>query len=146
MVRSIGAEDYILPKPLTFKEDMDLFEAIHHLLENKVTGATVVNNNNEIVGVISELDCLNAIIDGAYYGDNGGKRVGQYMTREVETIDHISDLDILDIAKKMVDGRRRRFPVVKNGKFAGQVSTRSILQAFKDFVREHDPKEDSILE
>jgi len=146
MLKAIGAEDYILKNPLTFSEDTDLFRAIHLLLENKVTGATVVNVNNEIVGVISELDCLEAIIDGAYYGDISGKKVGHYMTKGVQSIDGIADLDILHIAKMMIDGKRRRFPVTKNGKFAGQVSTRSILQAVKDFVSEHDPKENSPLE
>lgn len=146
MLKTIGAEDYILKNPLTFTENTDLFRAIHLLLEKKVTGATVINDNNEIVGVISELDCLEAIIDGAYYGEIAGKKVGHYMTKQVQSIDSIGDLDILDIAKMMIDGKRRRFPVVKHGKFVGQVSTRSILQAVKDFVSEHDPKEDSKLE
>lgn len=145
MIKAIGAENYMSVNPLTFFEDTDLFEAIHLLLERKVTGATVIDSDNNVVGVISELDCLKAIIDGAYYGDVGGK-VGQYMTRQVQSIDNVRDMDILAIAKIMIDGNRRRFPVMKDGKFAGQVSARSILQAVKDFVSDHDPSEDSPFE
>jgi len=145
MIKAIGAEDYMSKNPLTFSEDTDLFEAIHLLLERKLTGATVVNDKQEVVGVISEIDCLKAILDGAYYGQVGGT-VGQFMTREVQAIEYIEDHDILDIAKMMLDGKRRRIPVVTDGKFRGQVSARSILQAVKDFVANHDPSEDSSFE
>lgn len=145
MIKAIGVEDYMSVNPLTFSEDTDLFDAIHSLLERKVTGATVIDSDNKVVGVISELDCLKAIIDGAYYGDVGGK-VGQFMTRQVQSLDNVRDMDILAIAKIMIDGNRRRFPIVKDGKFVGQVSARSILQAVKDFVATHDPSEDSPFE
>ncbi len=145
MIHSIDAESYIIGNPVTFYEDTDLFQAIHVLLEQKLTGATVINYDNEIIGVISELDCLKAILDGAYYGQVGGS-VGDYMTRSVQTIEHSEGLDILAVAKLMIDGKRRRLPIVAGGKFIGQVSCRSILQAVKDFVAEHDPSEDSVVE
>lgn len=145
MIHSIDAESYITENPVTFTEDTDLFQAIHILLEQKLTGATVVNKDQEIIGVISELDCLKAILDGAYYGQVGGS-VGTYMTRQVQAIEHSDGLDILAVAKLMIDGKRRRLPIVANGKFIGQVSCRSILQAVKDFVAEHDPSEDSLAE
>ncbi len=144
MIHSIDAESYIAEYPVTFKEDTDLFQAIHVLLEQKISGASVINNDNQVIGIISELDCLKAILDGAYYGQVGGT-VGDYMTRQVECIDSADNLDILAVAKMMIDGRRRRFPLVANGKFKGQVSCRTILQAVKDFVAEHDPSEDSVI-
>jgi hypothetical protein len=42
----------------------------------------------------------------------------------------------------MLTKRHRRTPVIINGKFAGQISARSILQAFKDSLMDHDKTED----
>lgn len=145
MQNRVDADKYLSKSPLTFFENTDLFDAIHQLLERKVSGATVINERNEIIGVVSELDCLKAILDQVYHGQSTGL-VGDIMTRDVQKISNIMELDILAIAHKMITENHRRFPVEIDGKFAGQVSTRSILQAAKDFVREHDRKEDSRFE
>lgn len=145
MIKSIGAADCMAANPVVVKESTDLFEAIHLLLANKVTGLTVVDDNQQVIGVLSELDCLQAILDGSYYGDVGGT-VGQFMTREVQALDNIDNMDILEVAKLMIAGKRRRFPVIRNGKFIGQVTCRSVLQRVKDFVGTHNPKENSQVE
>lgn len=139
MFRSINAKDYMTRDPVVFKTNTDLFEAIHIILERKITGATVLNDSNEVVGMMSEMDCLKAILDGSYYGTVGGT-VGDYMTKEVFTVQ--DEMDITSVAKVILDNKRRRIPVVDNGKFIGQLSCRSILQAIKDFDSPHDPSED----
>ncbi len=145
MIRSITAEDYKSKNPITFKENDDLFKAIHTLLELKISGATVVNDNNEVVGVISELDCLKAILEGSYYGNAGGT-VKDFMTSDPECLDADKEHDLITVAQQMIKGKRRRLPLVRDGKFVGQVSCRSLLQAVKSFVSEHDPAEDAIHE
>ena len=145
MIKSISASEYMIKSPVTLTDDTDLFDAIHVILEKKLTGVTIVNANNEVVGVLSELDCLKAILDGSYYGEVGGK-VSQFMTATVQTLENVDNIDVLEVAKIMIEGKRRRLPVVENGQFKGQVSCRSILQAVKDFVGAHDPSENSIHE
>ena len=49
---------------------------------------------------------------------------------------------IIDAAQTMLDKRHRRMPIIENGKFAGQISARSVLQAFKDSLMDHDKSED----
>ncbi|AJQ96760.1 CBS domain-containing protein [Gynuella sunshinyii] len=144
-IKSISASEYLTKSPVTLSEETDLFEAIHVLLEKKLTGLTIVNANNEVVGVLSELDCLKAILDGSYYGEVGGK-VRQFMTQQVQTLENVDKMDVLEVARIMIDGKRRRIPVVENGQFKGQVSCRSILQAVKDFVGTHDASENCIYE
>ncbi|PCJ20957.1 MAG: CBS domain-containing protein [Gammaproteobacteria bacterium] len=139
MFKALHSEDYMTKQPVTFKPDTDLFDAIHVILEKHISGATVINDNNEVVGVISEVDCLKAILDGSYYGNVGG-HVSDFMTTDFQSIgDH---LDIMDIAKLLIENRRRRIPVIKDGKFIGQFSCRSVLQALKDVSVAHDNKED----
>ncbi len=138
MLQSVNGRDYMSRKPVTFSPDTNIFQAIHELLTHKISGGTVINDKNEVVGVLSEFDCLKAILDGSYYGEVNGT-VEQYMTANVETIN--ADVDILEVAKRLLDGKRRRLPVIEDGKFAGQFSIRSILKAVKDFDVPPDPKE-----
>lgn len=142
MLTSYEADDYMSVNPVTFSPDTDIFDAIHVLLQRRVSGGTVLNENNEVVGVISELDCLKAIINTGYYHEGGGT-VGDFMyTGPIEYMDQHTSL--IDAAQKILTTRHRRMPVVEHGKFVGQISARSLLQAFKDSMTEHDASEDDV--
>lgn len=130
MTRSIHSKDYMTEAPVTVRPETEVVEAINLLIKHKISGATVVDADNRVVGVISELDCLKAVLASGYHGEMGGL-VGDYMTRDVEFAD--LDSDILTVAKQMLEHKRRRLPVVLNGKFHGQFSARSVLQAILKF-------------
>lgn len=133
--------EFMSDAPITFTPETGIFEAIHVLLQYKISGATVLDENNEVVGVISELDCLKAIINQAYYREGAGGKVKDFMTSgELDYMD--PNASIVDAAEAMLSKRRRRMPLMKDGKFSGQISARSILQAFKDTIMEHDKTED----
>jgi len=124
MENSISARAYMSEHPHTVTPESNIFEAIRLIIEHKLSGLTVTDAENNIVGVISEVDCLRAILDGSYYGEVGGT-VADYMTANVQSVS--ADMAIIDIAKMMLDNNRRRIPVSDQGKFIGQFSIRSIL-------------------
>ena len=48
----------------------------------------------------------------------------------VTTVDIIDkDMNIFDAATKFINSKRRRFPVIENGKLIGQISQKDILKA-----------------
>lgn len=143
MFQSTRVRDHMLLKPVLVTPDTDLFEAIHLILVNKISGVTVIDEHRRPVGVLSELDCLKAILTGTYYQMVGG-RVSEYMTRG--PIDTISpDQDILSVAQSMLDHKRRRRPVVgENGTLVGQVTCRQLLKALKEMDMPADPTERNI--
>ncbi|HSG91887.1 MAG TPA: CBS domain-containing protein [Pseudomonadales bacterium] len=140
MFQSTRVSDHMLVKPVLVTPETDLFEAIHQILVNRISGLTVVDDQRRPVGVLSELDCLKAILTGTYYQMVGG-RVSDYMTKGV--IDVISpDDDILSVAQSMIDKKRRRRPVVNaEGVLVGQVTCRQLLRALKEMDMPPDPTE-----
>lgn len=127
----------MLQKPATVKANMTIYEASHHIIEHKISGLAVVDDDNNLVGMLSELDCLRAIVHGVYNdGDPGSSLVSDFMTKEVE-VNHPHDL-IIDVAASMLDHKHRRRPVVVEGKLVGQLTCRQILKAIKEFGNDDD--------
>ncbi|MBL6690550.1 MAG: CBS domain-containing protein [Pseudomonadales bacterium] len=107
---------------------MNVYEASEAILKNKASGASVVDADGKLIGVLSELDCLRAMVTSVYNGsDPGGALVGDIMTTDVEVAD--AGDDIIQVATSMLENKRRRRPVIKDGKLIGQISCRQILRA-----------------
>ena len=54
-------------------------------------------------------------------------KVKDHMATEVETID--GEMNVFDAADLFLNSRRRRFPIVNDGKLVGQISQKDILKA-----------------
>lgn len=125
----ILVSDYMTTKLITFKPEQSIHDVISALIKYKISGAPVVNEKNELVGIISETDCIKHISDSKYYNmpmDNN-HTVENNMVSEVETID--KDMNIFDAANKFIGSGRRRFPIIENGKLIGQISQKDVLKA-----------------
>jgi len=128
--------EFMIENPVSVNPAMNVYEAAHEILTNQVSGVTVIDENGKLVGMLSELDCLQAIVTGVYNGaDPGGALVSDIMTAEVEVND--PEDEILAVAKSMLDHKHRRRPVVKDGVLQGQLTCRQILKAVTDFADEN---------
>jgi CBS domain-containing protein len=125
-LKSCRVRDYMTGKLVTFKPDLDVLDAIHELVKHRIAGAPVVNDHGELVGMLSELDCLKVALNAGYYGDWGGP-VSDYMSTDVHTVD--SEMNIVDLAQKFLSSNFRRFPVLHGNRLVGQISRRDVLRA-----------------
>lgn len=132
MLRSVKVQDYMTTHLITFKPDTELFEAIKIFSQHNISGAPVINDRGEMVGLLSESDCLKGILSYTYHEEEHGGVVGDFMTQNVETVN--DDADIVSVAENFIKDRRRRFPVLREGKLVGQISRKDILRAVKEFV------------
>lgn len=131
MQKSVAVRAY-MRKPVTVNQNATIAEAAQVILNNKLSGVTVIDDNGTLVGMLSELDCLRAIVDAAYNGEvPGAMKVADLMTADVE-VNH-PDEDIVTVAASMLDHKHRRRPVVEDGKLVGQITCRMILGAIKEF-------------
>ncbi len=125
----ILVSDYMTKKLITFKAEDSLDDVIHQLITYKISGGPVVNDAQELIGIISETDCIKHISESKYYNmpSDTDNTVGKHMATEVETIDQ--NMNIFDAATKFINSKRRRFPIVENRKLIGQISQKDVLKA-----------------
>lgn len=124
-------DDYMTRTLIQFAHDENIHAAAKTLLEKGISGAPVVDETGELVGVLSKKDCLQVVYNASYHKDWGG-RVDEYMSREVRTIE--SGTDIIVVADLFVESSFRRFPVMENGRMVGQISRQDILRALYDMA------------
>jgi len=136
MMGPIVARDIMVGKLVVLSPHMGLREAAKLLLKNSVSGAPVVNAEGDLIGVFSEMDVMNALVD-AVYEELPSSEVRSYMSTDVFTVSE--DLDILSVAQIFRDKGYRRLPVVRDGKLVGQISRRDVMAAV---VRLMEPSSD----
>ncbi|MFT4799122.1 MAG: CBS domain-containing protein [Candidatus Azotimanducaceae bacterium] len=133
MPNSVAVRDY-MTKPVSVDQNLSVSEAAEVIMTNKLSGVTVIDDKGDLVGMLSELDCLGSIVDAAYNGGvPGAAKVSDIMTKNVET--NSPDEDIITVAASMLASKHRRRPVIEDGKLVGQLTCRIILGAVKDFKR-----------
>ena len=119
---------YMSTKLIKFTPDMDIQHATQILLDNKISGAPVVDKSGRLIGMLSEKDCINLLLDGQYnQRPSGTGSVDDYMSKSIKTLD--AGTSIMDAAYQFVNSPYRRFPVLESGKLVGQISRRDVLKA-----------------
>lgn len=126
---------YMAKNLITFTRDTEINEVIDTLLSKRISGAPVLNENKEIIGMIDDKDCLHVLVDSVYHNLPIRKRiVDTYMTDVYKTVS--IDADIVDVANEFLNSKFKRFLVVNhNGKLMGQISRRDILKAIQSVNR-----------
>ena len=124
--------EYMAKKLLTVSPEMDIYDAVNFLLKNKISGAPVVNNEKNMVGILSEKDCLRLLTRGINNKAPQGP-VSFFMTKNVVTIP--PNMDIYYAAGVFLKNYYRRLPVIENGKLVGQISRRDLLRAIQENFR-----------
>ncbi|WP_375234597.1 CBS domain-containing protein [Winogradskyella sp.] len=132
----LKVKDYMTTSLITFSPSQKVHSVVEAIIKNKISGGPVVNEKNELVGIISEGDCLKQLSESRYYNmPLEEDLVEKRMIRDVETID--GNMDIFDAANKFLSSKRRRFPIVQNGKLVGQISQKDILKAALELKSEN---------
>lgn len=132
-------KDYMSKKLITFSPDIDIREAIQTLLDNKISGAPVVDKTGRLVGMLSEKDCIRVVIDGPYnQRPTGDGQVSDYMSKNIKTLLHTAT--IMDAAYEFINSPYRRFPVLEGKKLVGQISRRDVLRS----INSRQPKLDHV--
>lgn len=132
-----AVSDYMVPrgKLITFQPDTKIFMVIRTLLKHDITGAPVITESGELVGLIDDKDCLNVLIDSAYYNKPvQGVTVEDYTTNVMKTIS--DKANIVEAAHEFSRTIYKRLLIVDDaGRLVGQISRRDVLQAINDYSK-----------
>jgi CBS domain-containing protein len=131
-MKSLKVKDYMTSKLVTFHEKTNVVEAMGLLLKSKISGAPVVDDEGRMVGILSEVDLMQVIVQDSYYNESYGI-VGDYMRSPVDSVD--PEMDVYTLAEKFIKEHRRRYPVLLDGVLVGQVSRRDVLRAAQEFLK-----------
>ncbi len=130
MPKSVTVRDYMSANLVTLTPDMEILRAVHTLVEHGISGAPVIDDHGNLVGMLSERDCMKVALSAGYHGEYAG-RVSEFMSPGVNTVD--ADASILEIAEMFLRERFRRYPVMKDNRLVGQISRHDVLRALENF-------------
>ncbi len=116
------------PNVITIHADATVEDAIALLLEHNISGLPVVDDENHLLGIVTEYNLIQTVT----HPDLKTERVRDVMSNQVITVDE--DTIPLKVVRIMQDHRVRRVPVVRGDELVGVISRRDILR----YVREND--------
>ena len=132
-IKSGMVKDYMAHTLVTFKPETDVLDAVHELVTRRIAGAPVVDDAGNLLGMLSEYDCMKVALNAGYHGNWGGP-VRDFMSDGVKTVD--ADMSIIDLAQEFITTRFRRFPVMQGTRLIGQISRRDVLRALEFIAKE----------
>jgi len=119
----LSAKSIMTKNVVTVNPQMPIYDALTILTQNKVSGVPVVNDENRVVGMLSEKDVLRILIDKALIGRYS---VEDYMSQEV--ICFSEEDNAIDLCKFFIQSHIRRVPIVNENHLVGIISRRDIVK------------------
>lgn len=101
-----------------------LSTVVEQLQEYNLTGAPVVDMHNQLKGFVSEQDCIRRLVSASYFCDSNIK-VEEVMNPEPLFLK--TDMGLVDLAQKFVNGRPKIYPVVEDDEVIAVVSRRDVM-------------------
>lgn len=145
----LTAKDIMTKNVITVKPDTSIEELASLLVENRISGAPVVDDSGNLYGIVTENDLISrdkrlhiptvvSFLDAAIYLESSKKfeqevkrltatKVGEICTRKVVTV--AEGASITDIATIMAEKKVYLLPVVRSGKVVGIVGKRDMVKA-----------------
>ena len=115
------AKDIMKGDVITVTRQTPIYEAIRILVEGNVTGLPVVDDELQIVGIVTEKDVLALLYN---IEDRMGK-VEDFMTEEVVCFDENDSL--IGITECLIGSHIRRVPITSQGRLVGVISRKDII-------------------
>ncbi len=143
MNQSQRAKDIMATPVIAARHDTNLHDAEELLKKNRITGMPVLNEKDEIIGILSEKHLLSIydirseedITDLSFRLPYEYKTwVEEIMTKEVIAVDE--DTAIEDICRLMLENHIHRVPVLRDKKVVGMISSLSLVGYLLKMIEE----------
>jgi predicted transcriptional regulator len=124
MVAIPTAADLLSSYSVTLDPATQILAAIDVLVAKHVAGAPVVDERRELVGVLTEKDCLR-VLSISTWGEITGGRVKDYQSEPSMVVD--AGASLFEVASAFLRTNFPVLPVVSGGKLLGRVTRADVL-------------------
>ena len=152
----MNARDIMTAPVISVSPDTAIEDAARLMVENRISGLPVVDENGAIVGILTEGDLLHRIELGtekqhsgwygllfgpgrlaAEYVRSRARQVGEIMTSDVFAV--APETNLAEVTALMETRHVKRVPVVEGGRLAGIVSRANLVEALaKTLAAQHE--------
>ena len=88
IVKNILVRDIMTKNLILFRPKQSIHDVMKAFIKYKISGGPVVNKYGDLMGIISEADCMKEISESRYFNmPILDKSVYHFMTKDVETIE-----------------------------------------------------------
>jgi CBS domain-containing protein len=126
-MKTIYASEIMTTPVISAREDASVRDVALELLSGVFSGMPVTDYENNIIGIISELDIIKA--------EKNGKDLKNTLVSEIMTPDPVTareDASAEEFIRIMEEFYIIRLPIVRDGKLVGIVSRSDVLRAVVD--------------
>jgi CBS domain-containing protein len=147
----MNAVDIMTRKPATVRSDLPVLAAIRIMRGRRISGLPVVDEEGDLVGMITEGDLLRRVEMGTErrrpewlafftgtdrlareYVQSHSRNVADVMTRDVVSVSEDAPLE--EIVELMIGRRIKRVPVLRGTKLVGIVTRANLLRLLGDLL------------
>ncbi|MCF8476218.1 MAG: CBS domain-containing protein [Pseudolabrys sp.] len=148
----MNASDVMTRDVISIDPDSTVLQAARLMLQHRISGLPVIDKSGNLVGVLSEGDFLRRRETkterrrsrwlefqmgpgkiASEYTHSHGKKVGEVMTTELQTVDENASLE--DIVELMERHRIKRVPVMCGQQLVGIVTRSNLMHAMVSMAR-----------
>lgn len=126
MIQPLRVRNWMTTRLYCVAPEVEIMSAVAMLVEHSISGLLVIDGAGQLAGILTERDCIEVALHAGYF-DEGGGRVRDYMSSDVETVD--ADLGLIDLAEKFATSSFRRYAVLDDGELVGLIARRDVLKA-----------------
>lgn len=112
---------------LALPPEMPMQQAIALLVAQDTPAAPVVDDDGQLLGILTQKDCFAPALNAAYY-QQWSSTVRDHMSTSVETLDAATDL--VTAAERFRDLPFRAYPVTSGEEVVGMLDRADLLRAF----------------
>jgi CBS domain-containing protein len=114
--------------------DVDILVAVRRLIDEGVTDAPVLDTRGQLIGMLSEYDCLKLLAEGRD-GLRPRGTVREFMSESFTRVP--PTMDVYFVAGMfLAEPKQRRFVVVEDDELVGVVTHKDILRAVRTGLEE----------
>lgn len=107
-----------------------IYDAVRLMVDNRITGMPVVDDDNGLVGIFTEKDVLRLVSDlhllDLLHDLKGSEaKVEDFMTKKV--VSFTPDSEMVDVCDCLRNNSFRRVPILEDGKVVGIICRKDII-------------------